>query len=80
MNGEVLNDREELFNLQKTMFNEIEQCEKRLLTLKEIWDFSSYVQLLFDNWNEIPWKKIVFDDLILECSTIEMYLKKQELK
>jgi dynein heavy chain len=38
------------------------------------------VQLLFNNWNEIPWKKIVFDDLILECSTIEMYLKKQELK
>jgi len=41
LNGEVLNDREELFNLQKTMFNEIEQCEKRLLVLKEIWDFSS---------------------------------------
>jgi hypothetical protein len=40
-NGDVLNDREELFNLQKTIFNEIEQCEKRLLTLKEIWDFSS---------------------------------------
>jgi len=38
------------------------------------------VQLLFDNWNEIPWKKIVFDDLILEVSTIESYLKKQELK
>jgi len=54
------------------MFNEIEQCEKRLLTLKEIWDFSSYVQLLFSNWNEIPWKKIIFDDLVLECATIEM--------
>ena len=38
------------------------------------------MQLLFNNWNEFPWKKIVFDDLILECSTIEMYLKKQELK
>lgn len=79
-NGEKLNDREELFNLQKTMFNEIEQCEKRLLTLKEIWDFSSYVQLNFDNWKEIPWKKIVFDDLILECSGIETYLKKHDLK
>ena len=38
------------------------------------------MQLLFNNWNEFPWKKIVFDDLIFECSTIEMYLKKQELK
>jgi len=38
------------------------------------------VQLLFDNWNEIPWKKIVFDDLVIECGGIETYLKKQELK
>ena len=45
----MLNDREDLFKLQKTMFNEIEQCEKCLLTLKEIWDFLSKVQLNFDN-------------------------------
>lgn len=38
------------------------------------------MQLLFDNWREIPWKKIVFDDLILECSGIETYLKKHDLK
>ena len=29
----MLNDREDLYNMQKTMFNEIEQCEKCLLNL-----------------------------------------------
>jgi len=28
--------------------------------------------LLFENWQDIPWKKINFDDLLLECATIEM--------
>ena len=74
------NALEELFKLQKTMFNEIEHCEKRLVTLKEIWDFESYVQLNFNNWMEIPWKKINFEDLLVECGIMEQYFKKQELK
>lgn len=37
-----LNDLEELFNLQKSVFNEIGQCQSKLCILKELWDIASY--------------------------------------
>jgi dynein heavy chain len=75
-----LNDLEELFNLQKSVFNEIGHCQQKLTILKELWDIASYVHMLFDNWMTISWKKIAFEDMIFECSNLETYLKKLEQK
>jgi len=36
-----LNDLEELFNLQKSVFNEIGYCQSKLNILKELWDIAS---------------------------------------
>lgn len=41
-----LNDLEELFNLQKSVFNEIGHCQSKLCILKELWDMCSYVNNL----------------------------------
>jgi len=75
-----LNDLEELFNLQKSVFNEIGHCQQKLTILKELWDIASYVNILYDTWMSINWKKISFDELILESANIEAYLKKLEQK
>lgn len=66
-----LNNLEELFNLQKSFFNEIDHCQQRLQILKELWDISSYTNTLYENWMNTLWKKIVFDDLIIESSGLE---------
>lgn len=44
--SKTLNDLEELFNLQKSLFNEISHCQGKLKVLKELWDIASYVHML----------------------------------
>lgn len=75
-----MNDLEELFNLQRSVFNEIGQTQSKLCILKELWDIASYTYYLYNNWMTILWKKISFDELIIESESLGSYLKKLEQK
>lgn len=49
---------ESLFELQRTNQKELKECKSELVSLKQMWDLISLIDLQFDSWKKTLWDNI----------------------
>jgi dynein heavy chain, axonemal len=58
-----LANKETLFDLDRSIYKELKECNNDLINLKKMWDLIALVDMQFENWKKTRWDKINVDDL-----------------
>lgn len=58
-----LANKETLFDLDRSIYKELKECNTDLINLKKMWDLIALVDMQFENWKKTRWDKINVDDL-----------------
>ncbi|CCD13201.1 unnamed protein product, partial [Trypanosoma congolense IL3000] len=75
-----LQDLQELFDLNPSLFKEIRECRIELMMLKQVWDLNEHVMSQFSDWMKSTFKNAdvsLFED---ECKKLSKQLQQQPLK
>ncbi|EAN79295.1 dynein heavy chain, putative [Trypanosoma brucei brucei TREU927] len=75
-----LQDLQELFDLNPSLFKEIRECRVELMMLKQVWDLNEHVMSQFTDWMKSTFKDAdvsLFED---ECKKLSKQLQQQPLK
>lgn len=59
-----LADEETLFDLERSIYKELRECESELKLLKRMWDLIALIDLQFDSWRSTLWDQIDTDLLM----------------
>jgi dynein heavy chain len=55
---------ETLFDMQKSQYKQIKECNNELVLLKQLWDLISLIDYQFDNWKSTLWENIDTENLM----------------
>ena len=58
-----LANKETLFDLERTIYKELKECNVDLVNLKKMWDLIALIDTQFDSWKKTAWDKIDVDSL-----------------
>lgn len=58
-----LANKETLFDLDRSIYKELKECNVDLINLKKMWDLIALIDMQFDSWKKTPWDKIDVDTL-----------------
>ncbi|KAG8346214.1 putative Dynein heavy chain N terminal region 2 domain1 [Trypanosoma vivax] len=75
-----LQDLQELFDLNPSLFKEIRECRLELMMLKQVWDLNEHVMSQFSDWMKSTFKNAdvsLFED---ECKKLSKQLQQQPMK
>lgn len=50
-----LANQETLFDLERTIYKEIKDCNIELVSLKKMWDLIALIDLQFESWRKTLW-------------------------
>lgn len=53
-----LNNLETLFDLQRSTYKQLKDCQNELKSLKEMWDLVALIDLQFESWKRTLWDQI----------------------
>ncbi len=67
-----LNNKESLYELNKSDFKKLKENKKELKQLKYMWDIIAYVDGQFQEWRAMPWKDMKkTDEMLMELGMIK---------
>lgn len=69
------NRLEKLFELQKSNYKQVKECENDLKSLKIMWDAIAMVNYQFNDWKSKPWRQIKADQFLETNKLLATQLK-----
>ena len=69
------NDLENLFELEKTKYKTLKDCNFDLLRLKKTWGYIENILHTYEKWDKILWKNIKVEDILPENERFVILLK-----
>ena len=69
------NKLEKLFELEKTSYKELRDCNLDLKYLKIMWDAVAMVTYQYADWESKPWRAIKADELLEKNKMLQIMLK-----
>lgn len=71
----VYNNLERLFELEKTNYKQLRECNSDLKFLKVMWDAVAFVNYQYNDWKYKPWRQIKADLLLEQNKLLSVQLK-----